>query len=417
MPSLASFLHRMRRNVAGWLLPEIEDLLLQRINQESDAAGERNQEAAEVPTAFLASRQPPPEDWLARVREGAPQLLLNDDAGGLPSVRLGGLAGREAFVADTSSQANPIIRNRESFEAPVDSHQPAEPQHDQQTPVESNELNATPARNVPLQLDDARPAPRPRRAAAANLPTARQRIASALHAAARMVAGEESRTSRKPSAAAEVKVAEPASRARIQREDRPEQVREAASVKASDRIEESRPSRSRATPTGLEDSRKQPRSADTHSQRDSRQLPPPKVVIREERVVTRFAAKHPPQESPGIPPSPRSRAGLEPRQEFPAREQRIAEHHLDQQVMAVPHPARRVQSIPDLVPPTIRSRELARQASQRLTAADRPSRATRNRPNRWPALMASRQERESLLEGLHAQQRHTMLRREQAGVD
>jgi len=458
MGTLASLVQHLRYGLARWLVPDIHDLLLQRIDDENNAGiGEAHprMSESEVPSEFAVLRQQPPEDWLARVREGAPQLLVPEDAGGVPSVRLDNLEDRKGPVADNSQPSNPVAPIQARLDMPLDPHRISDRQLDQRkrSPRSNSGTKSEPTlkRNTPMQsgrqepflksdpdaetvptlvrsaaplLDDAHLSHRLPRPMSPKMPT-RERIANALHAAARAVSGKESRTNRQQKSAVEMEAAEAAaSRVPIERGSRPEPLRPREPMKAVDRSTTARHPVARATPDV--GGPKQPaRYTGTSPQQDLRQLITLPVVTQDKRMVANLAAKRSPDQSDRPSPAPeRSVTRVEQHQEAPTHQKRTTERQPYQSLTAPPtHTVKLQKTSGDLGTRTNTSRDVWRNHSYntismgRPAVADRISGQRRSRASRWPALMAQSQNRESPIKDLQTQQRQTLLRREQAGVD
>ena len=443
MPGLASILHSMRRTVAGWLLPEIEDLLLQRINEEKNDGGDPSANsplrAGEAAAAFSALRQPPPEDWLARVREGAPQLLVTEDAGSIPPIRLDKVEEREASIVVSSQRPDQALHGQARPDQPPDigevGHMNLSNRQSSGKRASEAMVESTDDRNASMPADYAGPAtglsdtalPRPR--------ALRERVARALHAATRAISGKQSQWLNQVAFGMEKN--EPAPRARVERRTQPENWGQR--VRSAQRLAElltdnMRQSRTRPLAedaelsAALTQSARQARYSQVDSQRDLLSVPVPPPVTRDDRVVTPAIAMrsnqdgHLPEESIRVSaPFALSDKLVEPRQEFANQQQRITDRNLDQLLSTPPHRARRLQEVPEEIlrtayagPEVSRDTSYDSSAMRRPVVADRSRGERQTRPNRWPALMAQPRKRESVIESSQTQQHQARLWREQA---
>jgi hypothetical protein len=441
MPGIESFVRGMRRSLAVWLLPELHDLLLERINEENTGA-ERDQRQLQLRrqegTGMLPALQPP-EDWLARVREGAPQLL-EENVGGVPSIRV----KQPSHEKGESVAGRPHHKQADSIpEVPGHGRDAIHVASMKRTDQEAQRKNTSDDEllfghlpNKSSQQDDKSTLTRSS-GRMGTTPGAWGKITNALHAAVNAVSGQERRPANQDlNVATESAQIASASLVHPQQEVVRDRGRTIPPVPQSELIATALPKK---TPRSREEQARTTEAIDLAS-RGSRH---PNISSEPERrrgsllsttnpnkLLASLLNAHDRQlgKSPDAPHiSVRSGAHLK------AGEHAVACQETEirglSQISDLPaaaasasEDARRFRSTPkEVMAAAQASRELQPRASfssstvTRSAAGGPRTRASRNR--RWPTLIPQPRERESMAEEFHMQQRQEMLRREQSGAD
>jgi hypothetical protein len=423
MPGLASLVHNMRRSLASWLLPEIHDLLLQRLNQEKNAENDtavREEHRADVPAAFGA--QQPPEDWLARVREGAPQLLVKEGAGGVPSMQVGDFSGENRESGATAEPGEQLDTLAQPLDDSSDSPRTASLNRSARAPLPADGSSTDRAAAQPGRSSE-----QPEKATAATrlsdsgktLLGMRERIANALHAAANAVSTDKSQTlNRGARLAADLPFLRRILRTGLGRQ---------GPALQDETVDRPAP-QSRAVTDGLQQVTSRLREEKAGSAEVAEDL----HTLRYEEISSQQELQRRPR--PSAPEKRPANAGdtyqalarpaktVEAQQ--PSATYTRAQRRMPDVPIAAAAPSRSPGQGPTLV---VRStQEIQPRASSFSSPETRPEvtnplrlerRPWTSHPKRWPALLARPRERESPTESLAMQQRYAMLMREQAGVD
>jgi hypothetical protein len=428
MPTFASLVQSARHRLARWLLPEIHQLLVQRIDEETSAAGqpdthERLQQSVDTSSECAVPRPEPPADWVARVREGAPQLLIGERQGGVPSVRFD----------DLSATKGPGVVGPQHTNRPVGSHTQSN------TRQESNQMTSSGPvhrEGPPASPPHAEVPSGPARTAFSRADATRARIAKVIHAVGRALAGKDSLASNQEiNPAAETPKQPRGSQPQLHRQD--SQVR---SVPPEPELPAGKvpgwEGRERSEDLAVADAAERRRKPETYKvirskDKELRRLLLPSVRNWDEHVAPhvvrerlRACQMQPDKRSDLFPASAPLDVQSERREPPPAYHEPQSGAESDRSGMpsALTQQNRRFSNLPDNFAAGSRAtRELQPyrtcpgSASTSSAVTERRSNKRPSARNRWPALIA--QQQQSPKETFQAQQRQARLNKEQAGVD
>ncbi len=459
MPSPAILLQRVRYGLARWLMPDIRELLVKRVADEKEdteqpQATEEVNVSADMPATFAAMRLGPPEHWLARVREGAPQLLAGEDEGGVPRLQLNEGNTGERAVVDTTEPVHSVpaqwkeSRNQEHLARIPRNRESEQDRAPSEAPVEAQERISKVTTRTPGKSSQAPPASQEPDGHCAKAPTARAKIANAIRAVARALSDKKS-----PSGVEAIHSVAGSKRAKVA----PEQAVQRTTSRQAQPIAEGQPlaigpsrrdsklegaSRQPPTPRATTeihngDVYRREREGSSRSLVDLRRiLQPPAVDTEGPRNAMvrpmRDRRETPDQlDEPGVVASvpaqvpPRATRPARPATEYRESQPASLQESAD---LSVANPARRILRSPQ--PPGnvslpvnhLKARPPASypSAAVRHSTADKRFVERRGRPfppNHWPVLMKPSRQEGSFSESLLIQQRQAFLKREQTGGD